>query len=347
MPDNTPRTTDFIDRLRFHANRTPDAPAILSPGQPPLTFAGLLVQAKALAGRLEALGLTRDGVVASVLPEAAQTLCAFFGSIGVTGFAPLNPELREAEYEEALKDLRPTALLVPADEPSFARRAAESAGIPIFEARPAAEAGAGLFTLSGREVAPAAATDAGASRAAALLMQTSATTGRAKFVPLTHGNLTAIADAAIRALMLGSTDCFLSMMPLYHLQGLLSAAPQLIEGGSVVFATPFNAERFPGWMEEFRPTWYTGGPALHGTILALFRENPDILRGSAATPGAIDRFSLAGGVAGRTGGDTAVARCGRLWVDRSRRGHQHADGAVPEQGGIGGDAAYSGGRNHG
>src|SRR5579883_1366030 len=102
---------------------------------------------------------------------------------------------------------------------------------------------------------PAAATDI------ALVLQTSATTGKARTVPLTHANLAAMAENTRRTLRLDSSDRFLSMMPLFHLQGLLSSIAQLLGGGAVICTPGFDPEKFLNWMREFRPTWYTAGPA--------------------------------------------------------------------------------------
>jgi len=65
------------------------------------------------------------------------------------------------------------------------------------------------------------------------------------------------------------------MMPLFHLQGMLSAFEQLMVGGSVVCVPAFDADCFTAWIDEFKPTWYTAGPALHRAILALRREKPE------------------------------------------------------------------------
>jgi acyl-CoA synthetase (AMP-forming)/AMP-acid ligase II/thioesterase domain-containing protein/acyl carrier protein len=250
-------------------------PAILVPGRTPLTFASLSAHVEALAGSLAGSGLEQDRPIAAVLPDDAQTLVAFLAASPVTGFAPMNPDLRQAEFEACLRDLGPSALLVPAGARSSAAQAAKALEIPILEARATPERGAGLFTVSGLKPVSAAPSVPDPS-ALGLALQTSATTGRAKCVFLTHANLDAMIRASLEAMLLSPTDRFLSMMPLFHLQGLLSACAQLAAGGSVICAAPFDAGRFPGWIDELQPTWYTAGPALHRTILALWRERPEL-----------------------------------------------------------------------
>ncbi len=271
---------DVAETLRHYAAEMPDVPALLAPGRPPLPFAGLSEHVESLAQALAGAGLGRDDVVATVLPDDAQTLCAFLGACLVAGFAPLNPDLHAAEFESSLRDLRPAVLLVPAGSRSPAAGAAESLGIPILEAHTTPKCEAGLFTLSGLNTAGRAARSVPQPSALALSLQTSATTGRAKFVSLSHANIAAMARASSQAMMLGRADRFLCMMPLFHLQGMLSAFEQLMVGGSVVCASPFHADRFPSWIDKLHPTWYTAGPALHRTILALLLEKPKVLRRS-------------------------------------------------------------------
>ena len=68
-------------------------------------------------------------------------------------------------------------------------------------------------------------------------------------------------------------------MPLFHIHGLIAAllAP-LSAGGEVCCSTGFNALKFFGWMDEVRPTWYTGVPTMHQAILLRAPGNPEVIR---------------------------------------------------------------------
>ena len=77
--------------------------------------------------------------------------------------------------------------------------------------------------------------------------------------------------------LLTIADCFLSMMPLFHLQGLLSSLTQILAGGTVVITPGFDANAFLSWVEQYHPTWYTAGPTLHQAILPLIESRPDVL----------------------------------------------------------------------
>jgi len=266
----------LLEALRLRAAEMPDMPAILAPQRPPLTFAALWGHIEYLTQALASRGLGRNDVVAAILPDDAETLCAFLGVCAVAGFAPLDSNLADVELDSCLKDLRPAALLAPAGVRSRAAAAAEALGIPVLEARSSPERGAGLFMLAGLDAAGATALAMPEPFGLALLLRTSGTTGRAKFACLTHANLAAMAHASAGALMLSRGDRFLNMMPMFHLQGMLSAFEQLMAGGSVVCAPAFDAERFAVWIDEFQPTWYTAGPVLHRAILALRREAREV-----------------------------------------------------------------------
>ena len=124
------------------------------------------------------------------------------------------------------------------------------------------------------EPSPAAGVDA------ALLLHTSATTARAKRVPITHANLQAMLDNTIRTMRLSPADRLLSLMPLFHLQGLAAVLAQLYVGGSVIATSGFDAAHIIGWLEVYRPTWYTGGPVLHRALLTALERHGRAFDGS-------------------------------------------------------------------
>jgi acyl-CoA synthetase (AMP-forming)/AMP-acid ligase II len=100
-------------------------------------------------------------------------------------------------------------------------------------------------------------------------------------VPLSHRNLLASALSVASSLGLGSDDRCLSIMPLFHIHGLVAAVLASLAAGSQVLCTPgFNALRFFGWLEKTRPTWYTAVPTMHQTILARASRNAEVIRHS-------------------------------------------------------------------
>ena len=236
----------FLDAL------IPDSAALLSPRRLLLNSSELRrdIEARGSQGLLRA-GIARGDAIAIALPDGPEMLLASLAAVSIATCAPLNPSFCEAEFEFYLSSLGVRALIAEPGSPAVA--AAQRLGIPLFQ--PSGLLGAAAATRTYSE--------------AALLLHTSATTGKPKLVPLSAANLSAMIDATCGALELSSDDRFLSMMPLFHLQGLLSCWAQWRAGGSVVVTAGFEAREFPSWIEEYRPTWYTAGPTLHGAILSL------------------------------------------------------------------------------
>jgi acyl-CoA synthetase (AMP-forming)/AMP-acid ligase II len=162
-------------------------------------------------------------------------------------------------------------VIVPGDVDSPAAAAAGALHIPVLKMR-----SPGTLirtTLDSRESAsPVRSTEA------ALLLFTSATTGNPKLVPLTRVNLHDLAAREIKALPLSATDRFLSLMPLFHMQGLSAALAQLLCGGTVIGTLGFNPTTFLDWLDQFQPTWFTSSPPLNRSILGMARQRPEVFR---------------------------------------------------------------------
>jgi len=258
--------TQLLDALRLRGAATPDAAALIEPGRESLTFAALQKRIQAAARAVAAAGITREDVVALVMPDGAGLIANFLGIASVAGCAVVNPALREPEIESALADLEARAVIFAPSVSSPVADIARKRGIIVLEVSRDAACPDFVPEADGGQVA--------------LLLHTSATTGKARIVPLTHSNLRAMAANTRGILNLTATDRFLSMMPLFHLQGLLSSLAQLLAGGTVICTAGFDASAFLGWLERYRPTWYTAGPTLHNAILPLIESQPEVLERS-------------------------------------------------------------------
>jgi len=70
----------------------------------------------------------------------------------------------------------------------------------------------------------------------------------------------------------------LTIMPLFHIHGLMAGILAPLSTGGRVFCTPgFDALRFFSWMNEARPTWYTAVPTMHQAILTRAPRNKEII----------------------------------------------------------------------
>jgi acyl-CoA synthetase (AMP-forming)/AMP-acid ligase II len=268
--------------LLEQVTRRPGATALLAPGRPGITYAGLLEQADATAGALRANGVQPGHRVAIVLPNGPEMASAFLGVAGAATGAPLNPAYRAQEFDFYLGDLDARAVVVQAGMDTPARDVARERGISVLELAPRPDGPAGAFTLAGGEVRGGARGEkAVGPEDVALVLHTSGTTSRPKMVPLTGSNLVASASHIRAALRLTPEDRCLNVMSLFHIHGLMAALlASLAAGGSVVCTPGFYAPQFFGWMGEFRPTWYTAVPTMHQGVLSRAAANASVIERS-------------------------------------------------------------------
>ena len=263
------------------------APAILAPGRPPLTRAGLRDHVDHAIAALAARQIGRNDRVAIVLPNGPEMATAFVAIAAGASTAPLNPAYRRQEFEFYLSDLRARALLVERGSTSEAIPVARALGMRILEIEAAAGARAGAFAFvddagssAGDGEPPPAAEHVGPDDEA-LVLHTSGTTSRPKIVPLRQRNVCASAANVGRALALRPGDRCLNVMPLFHIHGLIAAILASLGAGASVFCTPgFNALRFFTWLAESDATWYTAVPTMHQAILARAERNGEVIEAS-------------------------------------------------------------------
>ena len=192
--------------------------------------------------------------------------------------APLNPSLDESAFASSLSKIRPRALILERGLDSPARGAAERLAVPVIELLPSPNGMAGEFTLESDQLPRPVTAGLSGPDDVALILSTSGTTGRSQAVPLTHRNICSAAENTSAALGLSSSDRCLNVMPLFHGHGLIAGAlASMIAGSGVMCTTGFDASMFFGWLDGYRPTWYTAVPTIHRAILAEAPRHPDIV----------------------------------------------------------------------
>jgi oxalate---CoA ligase len=264
------RFDSFLQLVR-RATETPDAPALLAPGRAPLTYSGLWTHIETTRGLLRDAGL-QPGESAALVMHGAELITAFLAIAGESACTPLHTTLTDEEYRSCLVRLGARIMLVQKDVAPPALSAARQLGIRVLELESGPDLNAGVFTL---ELDGALPTTPGRQTDATLLLYSSATTGHPKLIPLTCANLAAIALNNSRAFQLDQSDRFLTMVPLFHSHGLGAVLTQLFCGGGVICTPAFHPDHFLTWLEDFRPTWISGGPPVLHAILGLARRNPE------------------------------------------------------------------------
>jgi acyl-CoA synthetase (AMP-forming)/AMP-acid ligase II len=263
------------------ADKPANAIAFVGSGCPSLTYGGLRDHVARTVASLNRLGIGRNDRVAIVLPNGAEMASAFVTIAAGTTSAPLNPAYRAEEFEFYLADLKAKALVVERGSASPALGVAAKLKIPVIEIVRTGAEPAGVFELvpvAGGQSAAAARGDYAETDDVALVLHTSGTTSRPKIVPLSQRNVCASAGHIRDILSLTPADRGLSIMPLFHIHGLIgSVLSTLCTGGSVYCTPGFNALKFFAWMDEAKPTWYTAVPTMHQAILARAANNREVI----------------------------------------------------------------------
>ena len=257
-----------------------DAPALNAPGGTPLSYRALRSLVADVATSLASQGIGPNDRVGIVLDNGPEMAAAFLSIGSAATAAPLNPTYRAEEFEFYLSDLNARLLVTTAGKDSPAVGVAQKLGVPIARLTAHPERGAGTFTLS-YEGGSAAGVPVRAATPddIALVLHTSGTTSRPKIVPLAHKNIAASAANIRNTLSLTASDRNLVIMPLFHIHGLIAAlSAPLSAGGEVCCSPGFNALKFFGWLDEVKPTWYTGVPTMHQAILLRAPGNQDSVK---------------------------------------------------------------------
>jgi oxalate---CoA ligase len=252
--------------------------ALSAPGRPPLTFDGLRAHVAASVERLNDLGIGRNDRVAIVLPNGPELASAFLAVAAGATAAPINPAYRQEDFAFYLADLGAAAVIVEQGSHSPVIPAAAALKVPVIELAWRPGDPAGTFALHGDR--SRACRSGGVARPddIALVLHTSGTTSRPKMVPLSQANLAASAGHIVQTLALSPEDRCLTVMPLFHIHGLVASVLAPLAAGGEVFCVPGrHPSEYFYWMAEAGPTWYTAVPTVHQAMLAQARENPRTL----------------------------------------------------------------------
>jgi acyl-CoA synthetase (AMP-forming)/AMP-acid ligase II len=287
------------------AQAEPSRPAFIVPedGQV-LTYAQVAEGIETLAGCLAAAGIRRGDRVALTLPNGpgfVQLLMAI--TLLGAAAAPLNPAYTHSEFSFFLADIAPRLFLIPASRPAAAASAADATATTVLTVETAG-GGPPALLVAGEPVRPATSFERGGPDDVAVVLHTSGTTSRPKQVPLRQRNLMASARTIAAHYRLGSSDTSFSVMPLFHIHGLVASTfAALSAGGAVIAPRRFTAHRFWPQARDYGATWLSAGPTLHQMILDKADEAgpPAALRfvrscSSALSPALMQRAESSYGV---------------------------------------------------
>jgi acyl-CoA synthetase (AMP-forming)/AMP-acid ligase II len=259
------------------ADADPGRYALLAPDCTALTYGGLWLRMRHVAGFLAAQGLRRGDRIALLLANGADQGVAILGAACAGTAVPMNPKQKPAELRAYFGRLGIRCMICSPQFAAVFRPVAEDTGIPCLVLHPSGT-GAGRFELA-EDAHGGGGYDAVSigplpwrpePEDLAVLLQTSGTTSEAKFVRYTHANLLAFANDIAARLGLGSEDRCLNVMPFYHSHGMFVALLASLRAGGSVACTEglFYPPEFFQWLRNMKPTWYTAVPTVHQAILA-------------------------------------------------------------------------------
>jgi oxalate---CoA ligase len=258
----------------------PESPAIVISKENFLTYGGLGEQIRAFGANLRANAIGRSARVAILLPDGPELAVAIVGAACHAVAVPINPNLTATELDSLFARLRIDAIVTSTRVEGAAGDAAARRGIPLLDFVRGVPGTLKSPTQSAVTSAPypSELIPEGVAQpdALALILCTSATTGRPKLVPVTHRNFVTAAARRRFWFNLTPADRALCAMPLYYSQGLKGELfPSLLIGGSVACPDRDSDADIVDWLTELQPTWYAGaGQTFHTTVLerALTRQ---------------------------------------------------------------------------
>ncbi len=233
-----------------------------------VSYQQLRDQVAAMADALASLGIGRGDRVATSLPNGLPTIVSFLAASIAGTAAPLNPGYREEEVRFYLEDTGAKVLLCLPDGAAEARQAAQARGVPVYSLETDSAGSVRISGAPGGKSAPAPSPDD-----VALVLHTSGSTGRPKRVPILHRNITASTGNIVAHYALSPDDVALSVMPLFHVHGLVaSTLSTLLSGGTVAVPGKFNALSFWRTVRDTKATWYSAVPTIHNLLLSRAGE---------------------------------------------------------------------------
>ncbi len=192
---------------------------------------------------------TRRPVIAYEVPGGVDGALLFLAAASIGVAAPMRPGQTDSERTAALSLIEPDLFI--------------AASPRVIES----------LSATGKEPAtPPTADDL------ALMLTTSGTTGNPKRVGLSHGRLTQSAANIASWFELSPSDHALTVMPLFHIHGLVAGVLAPIAGGGSVTPTPFDAFAFGTQIADIQPTWCSAVPSMWELVLTRWRDRAGELR---------------------------------------------------------------------
>ncbi|HEY7912995.1 MAG TPA: AMP-binding protein, partial [Blastocatellia bacterium] len=249
MPENSPETIGRL--LASRVNKYSDKEFLFSESDGfALTYSAFAEEVGRAARLLLSLGVKKGSRVSLLLTNRVEYLISYFACFEIGAWAgPVNAMLKAEEVEYIVSNSGAATVITELDLlPNLDQALARSThlrNVVVIEeggrwavVRSAAGRAARRKAPEARSQAAIAADDE------AVIIYTSGTTGKSKGVLLTHGNIVSNARQISDWLGLGESDRALMIMPLFHVNALMTTCmAALWAGGQIVLSPRFSASR--------------------------------------------------------------------------------------------------------
>ena len=272
---NTIIKNNFLSQLSSIAETQPKKIALFSGDGISFSYKELSDQIITLVNDLNFFGVSKYDKLAIVLPNGLEHACVTLAAIEAGIAVPINPDYREAEYDQVFERLSPKYLIIFSDEDHPARLAAKKHEVKELELIKTTS-GNFKFANVGCITSPIIPSS---SDLPSLILFTSGSTSRPKAVPLSQDNLVSSAESLIASLNLNSNDSVLHFLPMYHVGGIVDVliAP-LLSGGSVFCSMSFSSHGFYKDLKRFNPTWVQAAPVMIQEMLGSHESFSDVIK---------------------------------------------------------------------
>ena len=255
--------------LARHAAMRPESPALLASTDVVLTYGDLWARTCAFGAVLRANGIGPSARVALVLPDGFELAAAIVVTVCNAVAVPVNPKLTPPEIDRLFSRLRIDAIVTSRNVNAAACDWAARHGIRQIEMLDSRSADPAVMRAFDGEDRPEKVLQ---PDGLALILQTSATTGRPKLVPITHRSLVVNAERRKHSYNLTPDDRSFCVAPLYYARGIKEDLLQaLVVGASVACPGREDGGNFIDGIVSLEPTWILGGPTFHLTVLEQAR----------------------------------------------------------------------------
>jgi acyl-CoA synthetase (AMP-forming)/AMP-acid ligase II len=291
------RVLDIAGLVCARASSNPNRPVFLSGDDGTwLTWHDVVAQAATLSELGRSADSGRRPVLGLLLSRPTAFCCSYLAALAAgLCVAPMDPRSTPDELSRNVGSLGLDTVIV--DEVTDDRLdALVSRGANVFDSSGARQVGR-KRRVEGQPGAP--------TRAPAVILTTSGTTGRPKLVPLAEQQLLFVAAQVAGHHQLSAGDRGYCPLPLFHINGqVVGILSTLVSGGSLVVDRRFNRDRFWDTVERVGATWLNLVPALLAVVAGLGAPGRDLSArvrfarsASSALPDSVRaRFESASGI---------------------------------------------------